>query len=290
MPDARQTVLVDGIAITRPPSSAAPTPRLPARRALRTEFDAGGRQPDPRCRGDREIRRKGYTLREDAWGGELTTGKAKAISHQLYKGNDYWFGMGCAVAGSTVRVRSVRQRRQPRRHQLLAARGQRRFVRRRRDPVPAHRHVFRRRVAGESPRGPRALGRGVRLPLTGRPRASSASSRRAVWPWPLRCSYSLLSIDGPAMSSTNSSWDLRIGGFSLVGVRFRRRFVLGRDFVHRYNDSFADARVWRPMFARENEVGDSTRPDCALLVIDVQERLVPAMTDGGVRQTAWPTR
>ena len=48
---------------------------------------------------------KGYNLREDTWGGELAIGRAKAISHQLFKGNDYWFSMGCAVAGSVVRVR-----------------------------------------------------------------------------------------------------------------------------------------------------------------------------------------
>ncbi len=105
-PTERQTVLVDGIAITQPAASAAPTVRPPGRVIYDAGSTRGGRQPHPRREGiQKYFKGKGFTLREDNWGGELIAGKAKAISHQLFKGNDYWFCMGCAVAGTTVRVR-----------------------------------------------------------------------------------------------------------------------------------------------------------------------------------------
>ena len=46
----------------------------------------------------------GYTLREDTWGGDLPAGEAKAITHQLFKGNDYWFCMGTDVKGAKISV------------------------------------------------------------------------------------------------------------------------------------------------------------------------------------------
>lgn len=46
----------------------------------------------------------GYTLREDTWGGDLPTGEAKAITHQLFKGNEYWFCMGTDIKGAKVSV------------------------------------------------------------------------------------------------------------------------------------------------------------------------------------------
>lgn len=36
----------------------------------------------------------GFTLREDYWGGDLAEKQQKAIVHQLFKGNEYWFWMG----------------------------------------------------------------------------------------------------------------------------------------------------------------------------------------------------
>lgn len=51
-----------------------------------------------------EYIKKGYTLREDTWGGDLPVGEAKAITHQLFKGNDYWFCMGSDVKGANVSV------------------------------------------------------------------------------------------------------------------------------------------------------------------------------------------
>ena len=104
-PDGRQTMLVDGIAITHPPASPKPT-ATPVRRVL---YDLNSAQVADSVAlaidGISKYVQKGYNLREDTWGGELAVGRAKAISHQLFKGNDYWFGMGCTVAGSIIRVR-----------------------------------------------------------------------------------------------------------------------------------------------------------------------------------------
>lgn len=37
---------------------------------------------------------EGFTVREDYWGGDLPIKQKKAIVHQLFKGNEYWFWMG----------------------------------------------------------------------------------------------------------------------------------------------------------------------------------------------------
>ena len=102
----RQTVLVDGIAITRPPNSPAPSPGQTAARVI---YDVNSAGVDDSLTFAFEAMEKyiklGFAMREDAWGGELITGKAKAITSQLFKGNDYWFCIGSSAAGSTVRVR-----------------------------------------------------------------------------------------------------------------------------------------------------------------------------------------
>ena len=46
----------------------------------------------------------GYVLREDTWGGDLPVGEGKAITHQLFRGNDYWFCMGTDVKGAKISV------------------------------------------------------------------------------------------------------------------------------------------------------------------------------------------
>ena len=38
--------------------------------------------------------KEGFTVREDFWGGDLPVQTTKAILHQLFKGNEYWFWMG----------------------------------------------------------------------------------------------------------------------------------------------------------------------------------------------------
>ena len=48
--------------------------------------------------------KQGYTLREDTWGGDLPEKEAKAITHQLFKGNDYWFCMGTSTKGAKISV------------------------------------------------------------------------------------------------------------------------------------------------------------------------------------------
>lgn len=48
--------------------------------------------------------KSGFTLREDTWGGDLPVGEAKAISHQLFKGNNYWFCMGSDSKAAKISV------------------------------------------------------------------------------------------------------------------------------------------------------------------------------------------
>lgn len=48
--------------------------------------------------------KQGYILREDTWGGDLPLGESKAITHQLFKGNDYWFCMGTDVKGAKISI------------------------------------------------------------------------------------------------------------------------------------------------------------------------------------------
>jgi hypothetical protein len=48
--------------------------------------------------------KKGYSIRKDAWGGDLGLHQRKAVSAQLFKGNDYWFFMASDVKGASVSV------------------------------------------------------------------------------------------------------------------------------------------------------------------------------------------
>ena len=48
--------------------------------------------------------KQGYNLREDTWGGDLPVKEAKAITHQLFKGNDYWFCMGTSTKGAKISI------------------------------------------------------------------------------------------------------------------------------------------------------------------------------------------
>ncbi|MFN0127971.1 MAG: hypothetical protein ACKV19_14925 [Verrucomicrobiales bacterium] len=38
---------------------------------------------------------KGFQVRQDYWSGEVKTGTAKQVKAQLFKGNEYWFFLGC---------------------------------------------------------------------------------------------------------------------------------------------------------------------------------------------------
>jgi len=48
--------------------------------------------------------KEGFTVREDYWGGDLPVKSTKAIVHQLFKGNEYWFWMGTDEKTAKVSV------------------------------------------------------------------------------------------------------------------------------------------------------------------------------------------
>ena len=48
--------------------------------------------------------KEGFTVREDYWGGDLGVKQNKAIVHQLFKGNEYWFWMGTDVKAAKISV------------------------------------------------------------------------------------------------------------------------------------------------------------------------------------------
>ncbi len=48
--------------------------------------------------------KEGFTVREDYWGGDLPVKQTKAIVHQLFKGNEYWFWMGTDVKNAKISV------------------------------------------------------------------------------------------------------------------------------------------------------------------------------------------
>lgn len=48
--------------------------------------------------------KEGFTVREDYWGGDLPVKKQKAIVHQLFKGNEYWFWLGTDEKAAKVSV------------------------------------------------------------------------------------------------------------------------------------------------------------------------------------------
>ncbi len=48
--------------------------------------------------------KEGFTVREDYWGGDLPVKQTKAIVHQLFKGNTYWFWMGTDVKAAKISV------------------------------------------------------------------------------------------------------------------------------------------------------------------------------------------
>jgi hypothetical protein len=48
--------------------------------------------------------KEGFTVREDYWGGDMALQQPKAITQQLFKGNEYWFWIGTDVKGARVSV------------------------------------------------------------------------------------------------------------------------------------------------------------------------------------------
>lgn len=47
---------------------------------------------------------KGFTVREDAWGGDLGVRDQQAVQAQLFKGNEYWFCLGTDVKNAVLSV------------------------------------------------------------------------------------------------------------------------------------------------------------------------------------------
>jgi len=55
--------------------------------------------------------KKGFTLREDYWRGDLKLGEQLEVKHQLFKGNEYIFWFGVAIAEEveiTIRVYDIK--------------------------------------------------------------------------------------------------------------------------------------------------------------------------------------
>jgi len=48
--------------------------------------------------------KQGFSVREDAWGGDLGVKDQKAVTAQLFKGNEYWFWLGTDVRGAVLSV------------------------------------------------------------------------------------------------------------------------------------------------------------------------------------------
>ena len=48
--------------------------------------------------------KEGFTVREDYWGGDMARQQPKAITQQLFKGNEYWFWTGTDLKGSKISV------------------------------------------------------------------------------------------------------------------------------------------------------------------------------------------
>jgi len=47
---------------------------------------------------------RGWIIREDAWGGDLPSSGKKAVTAQLFRGNNYMFFLATDVDGATLRV------------------------------------------------------------------------------------------------------------------------------------------------------------------------------------------
>ena len=48
--------------------------------------------------------KQGYAVRQDQWGGDLGVKQQQAITHTLFKGNDYWFCVGTDVDNARISI------------------------------------------------------------------------------------------------------------------------------------------------------------------------------------------
>ena len=48
--------------------------------------------------------KQGYLVRDDQWGGDLGVKQEQAITHTLFKGNDYWFCTGTDIDSAKISI------------------------------------------------------------------------------------------------------------------------------------------------------------------------------------------
>ena len=48
--------------------------------------------------------KEGYLVRDDQWGGDLGVKQEQAITHTLFKGNDYWFCTGTDIDSAKISI------------------------------------------------------------------------------------------------------------------------------------------------------------------------------------------
>ena len=48
--------------------------------------------------------KQGFTIREDAWGGDLGVKDQQAVTAQLFRGNEYWFWLATDTRGAVITV------------------------------------------------------------------------------------------------------------------------------------------------------------------------------------------
>jgi len=48
--------------------------------------------------------KEGYLVRDDQWGGDLGVKQEQAITHTLFKGNDYWFTTGTDIDSAKISI------------------------------------------------------------------------------------------------------------------------------------------------------------------------------------------
>jgi hypothetical protein len=46
--------------------------------------------------------KQGFKLREEYWSGQMKSAEQKAVKSQLFKGNEYWFWLGCGQEGAEI--------------------------------------------------------------------------------------------------------------------------------------------------------------------------------------------
>jgi hypothetical protein len=50
---------------------------------------------------------KGFAVRQDYWSGEVKSGQSKQVKAQLFKGNEYWFFLGCDADSCELELKIV---------------------------------------------------------------------------------------------------------------------------------------------------------------------------------------